>query len=123
MQRKYLPVLLLIIILVAAFLVLKVKNQSGTSQDQGSPSPSVVLKTTKVEYNCEAGKSAFEMLAINSVNLETKDSSFGKMITKINETEQGDGKYWLYSIDDKEATVSADTYICQDSERVKWELK
>lgn len=77
-----------------------------------------------VSYNCEAGKNALELLRKKvSENLEVKTYSFGSMVESINGLKGGtDNKYWLYFIDGKAATVSADAYHCQSSEPVEWKL-
>jgi hypothetical protein len=73
-------------------------------------------------YECEKGKSAFDVLD-EKANVQFSESSFGKLVTSIDGKAQGDGKYWLYSINDKEATVGATAYICNGNEAIKWELK
>ena len=78
---------------------------------------------TSFSYKCQQGKSAFERLTESYPSVQTKGSSFGKMITSISGILQGNGKYWLYSVDDKEATVGAEQYICQSEEDIKWELR
>lgn len=75
-----------------------------------------------LSYNCQPGSSAYEILEKEN-KVEYQGSSFGRMITSINGLSQGSGKYWLYSIDGKDATVSADAYLCQGSEKIEWELK
>jgi hypothetical protein len=79
----------------------------------------------QIGYQCEAGKSAFEVLLdkVGDANVTVKEFSFGKQVTAINGIEQGDNKFWLYSIDNQEATTSADTYTCQGEEQIVWELK
>ena len=76
----------------------------------------------KFGYTCEVGKSAFEVLD-ERYNVVSSESSFGKLVTVINGVSQTNGKYWLYSIDGKEATVGASAYTCQGEERIEWELK
>ena len=77
-----------------------------------------------VSYNCEAGKNALELLRKKVADdLEVKTYSFGSMVESINGFKGGtDNKYWLYFVDGKAATVSADTYRCQGSEPVEWRL-
>ena len=79
----------------------------------------------QIAYQCEAGKSALAVLfdQVGKANVGIKEYSFGKQVIAINQIVQGDNKFWLYTIDDKEATASADSYICQGEEKIKWELK
>ena len=85
-------------------------------QEAIAPSP------VSFSYTCQSGKNVYDVLT-ETANVESSDSSFGKMVTAINGKEQGGGKFWLYSIDNVEASVSASTYICQGSEQIRWVLK
>ncbi|MBI3485435.1 DUF4430 domain-containing protein [Candidatus Daviesbacteria bacterium] len=87
-----------------------------------SAQPKKTDLSSQVSYNCQAGKTAFEVLQDKN-QVQFQGSSFGRMITAINGKNQGQGKYWLYFIDGKEASVSADAYLCQGNEQIKWELK
>lgn len=74
-------------------------------------------------YACQKGKTPFDVLLTKTQTIKFQDSSYGKMVTTIDNSSQGNGKYWLYSINGKEATTAANLYICEDSEEIKWELK
>lgn len=76
-----------------------------------------------LEYDCKPGETVLETLERNSQELETKDFSFGTQVVAIDGRVQTDDMYWLYTIDGKEATVSADAYVCQDKVRIRWELR
>ena len=122
MKTKYLliSVLILTAILAVFYIIFsRMQTEVQPSSNQYSPSP-IVLE--KVSYQCEAGKSAFDVLDEKN-EVEYSESSFGKLVTAINGKSQGEGKYWLYSIDEKEATVGANAYICIGKEEIKWELK
>lgn len=75
-----------------------------------------------VSYSCEEGKSVFDLLS-SKENVEANDGSFGKFVSEINGVSQGNGKYWLYTVDGQEATVGASAYICKGGEAIIWELK
>lgn len=78
---------------------------------------------TSFLYKCEQGKNAYDRLLETYPSIETEDTSFGKLVTSIAGVTQGNGKYWLYFVNDKEATVGAQAYICQNQEQIKWELR
>lgn len=107
------PVLALAGYLGYANLIKEIKSP----EDAAAP-----VQNQKVSYKCEAGKNAFELLEANN-QVDAQDSSFGKFITSINGQTMGGGKYWLYSAEGKDATVSASSYICQNNEEILWELK
>ena len=76
-------------------------------------------------YPCEKGKTVFELLEKKvSGQVVTKDYSFGKLVEAIDGLKGGqDGKYWLYFVGEKSATISADAYHCQGSESVEWRFE
>lgn len=118
---------LTVALILAAFILTR-ENLPKFKQQESVNTVPQILKSQEtadkkpISYTCQPGKSAFEILE-QSNNVEFKGSSFGRFITKINGVEQGEGKYWLYLVDGREATVSADSYVCQGREQIKWELK
>lgn len=120
-RNLLISVLILIGILAGGYMLLpKMQTQvSPTTDLQYSPSPSV---QQVFRYECQSGKTAFDVLD-EKFKVEFTESSFGKLVTSIDGKSQGDGKYWLYSINDKEATMGATAYTCNGSEEIKWELK
>lgn len=93
-----------------------------------SPAPPPITSATKREdeglrYPCAKDQTVFDLLQKNAAGVETKDYSFGKLVTTINGIKGGiDGKFWTYFVDDQAATVSADNYKCVDSEKVEWKF-
>lgn len=126
MNKKILIVLGLILV----YLGLTVALQPKLRQVLRAPEPSVstTSQTPKpfetVAYDCQKGKNAFELLSQKTEGkLETKDYSFGKMINAIDGVKGGaEGKYWIYFVDGKSASVSADNYKCLGQEKVEWKL-
>lgn len=120
---KKAPMLLFVLVLFAGLLIFlnfqnnffKVNNEENNIQTS--------VNSLSLEYDCEVGKTAFEVLEEKASNVEFEGSSFGRMVTGINGIKQGSGKYWLYFINGKDATISADSYICSEEEKIKWELR
>jgi hypothetical protein len=108
--------LLFLGILISFFLF---GRNIGRSVETVEVSPITSNPRADFLYMCEAGKSALD----NKDEVEFDESSFGKLVTSINNQKQGNNKYWSYLIDGKEASVGASTYICQGGEEIKWELK
>ena len=79
--------------------------------------------TTKLSFTCNKGKTVFDVLQSESSELTFDETEFGKLVTSINNKMQGGGKYWLYTVSGKEASVSADSYVCEGGEAIVWELK
>lgn len=92
-------------------------NNINSNTQPSHPDP------TKLSYSCDSGESAFDALKKHISKVDSRKTQSGEFVISINGVDQGGGKYWIYSIDGKEATVSADTYICQGSERIDWQLK
>jgi hypothetical protein len=111
-----------VLVFIAGVVFLQTRSRGALPPVQPTPTPLQNSNIDKVEYTCESGKTAFDSL--NEKNqVKSTDSSLGKLVTAINGKEQGNGKYWLYSVDDKEATVGATAYNCQGGEKITWELK
>ncbi|OGE31946.1 hypothetical protein A2631_02375 [Candidatus Daviesbacteria bacterium RIFCSPHIGHO2_01_FULL_44_29] len=110
------PKIIFIFVLAVVLLVAAVSNLATPTPVKNSPVKNLV------EYPCQPGKTAFDLLE-ESASVDAKDSSFGKMVTGINGVSQDNGKYWLYLVDNKEATIGAQAYNCIGNEQIKWELK
>jgi len=121
-MKKWYFLVPVVIFLAGVLLLLNRQNSFSTQIPEASNEVLPVSNTTKVEYECEKDKTAFELLEEKN-QIQASESDFGKFVVTINGVEQGEGKYWLYSVDDKEATVSATGYVCQGQEKIKWELK
>jgi hypothetical protein len=75
-----------------------------------------------------------ESLYGTMINLENKNAnnfsfnyknypSLGIFINEINGQKAGSGKYWIYSVNGKEATVGISNFILKDGDIINWELK
>lgn len=126
MSKKILIVLALIVVYLGLTLALQPKlrrvlraPETKTATISQTPKPAETIS-----YDCQKGKNAFELLSQKTQGkLETKDYSFGKMITAINGFKGGvGGKYWLFFVDGKTASTSADNYKCQDKEKIEWKF-
>lgn len=122
--------ILIVFGLILVYLGLTVALQPKLRQVLRTPESSVSSTSTtskpveEIAYDCQKGKNAFELLSQKTDGkLETKDYSFGKMVNAINGLAGGSGgKYWLYFVDGKSASVSADNYKCQGNEKIEWKL-
>lgn len=124
---KYLVFIVLAIVLLAligGYLLGQKAGKFFTPEPSPQPNePTQSFQTSNIiSYKCQKGETAFERLE-KEKDIKYEESSFGKFITSIDSIEQGGGKYWLYTVDGKEATVSADQYKCLNEEEVRWELK
>ncbi len=81
----------------------------------------VIAKPT-VTQTCIPGKTVFNVLVLENT-VETAETSLGFAVTSINHLQQGDGKYWSYSLDGVQASQSATQTICTGKEKILWELK
>ena len=125
MNKKTLSLILMaILVYLSATILLQPKIKSVLRVTNPTPIP--VLKeenksSENINYKCEKDQTAFDLLKKNSKSVETKDYSFGRLVTAINDVKGGtSGKYWTYFIDGKSATISGDNYKCVDSEKIEW---
>lgn len=129
-QKTFISIIITVLIIAALgiyWFIAQNANRNPPSNPSPIQTPTKEATTSGIQtsftYKCEEGKSAYERLMESYPSVKTKDSSFGKMITEIAGVAQGNNKYWLYSVDEKEATVGAQAYICQNQEDIKWELR
>ena len=125
MNKKTLSLFLIFILVYFSVTILlqpKIKSVLRVSSSTPTQAPQEENKNREyINYKCEKDQTAFDLLKKNSESVETKDYSFGRLVTAINDVKGGaEGKYWTYFIDDKSATTSADNYKCVDSERIEW---
>jgi|GEM_PF-943253 len=81
------------------------------------------VETVTQELHSETSAlSALELLKAETVI--TKEYSFGKLVEGIDGVTNGtDNKYWLYSVNNQEASVGAAEYILQPNDQMLWEFK
>lgn len=80
--------------------------------------------TDLISYNCEEGQTAYDLL-FKKVDgqVVVKEYSFGKMVDTVGGLKGGtEGKFWIYFVEGKSATISADTYYCQNQEEIEWKF-
>lgn len=120
------------------FLTANTADTSTISQPLVSPSPSpqAITVLLSLRYNGESpdtvsavtvnsGSSVLDVLRqLKQAQLVTKDYSFGTLVESIDGVKNGTNqKYWLYSVNKKEATISASQYMVKHDDQVVWEFK
>jgi hypothetical protein len=124
MRRNTVLVIGTIVLIVLSLAGFGIFRKSGVTQNTVLSSPAPQTPTGKsVSYNCEHGKTAFELLE-SSHQTETKDTSFGKMVMGIDNVKSEENKdFWAFYVDDKQATIGAQLYNCMDQEKIEWKLE
>ncbi|HAE36971.1 MAG: hypothetical protein UR85_C0009G0021 [Candidatus Nomurabacteria bacterium GW2011_GWF2_35_66] len=83
----------------------------------------------KYEVETKEGTSVFEMMKIleekstplNTFSFQYKEvSGLGSFITEINGVKGTPGKYWMYYVNDKLASVGVSQYILKDGDIINW---
>lgn len=126
--------ILVVLFLAAAYLgisyllqpklreVLRAPQTPPAAQNEAS-GPAKSVETPTVGYDCVKDQTPLSLLEgkVGTKNVELKTFSFGKMVDAISGVKGGEGgKYWIYFVDGKSATVGADAYKCLDSEKIEW---
>ena len=76
-----------------------------------------------VHFSAEPDKSVLEQLTGKAV-VETKDSQYGLYVDSINGKKNGDGgKYWVFYVDGKLASIGAGEYITKGGENIEWKFE
>ncbi|MGB3160305.1 MAG: DUF4430 domain-containing protein [Carnobacterium sp.] len=78
-----------------------------------------VLTNSSKELKSEEGQNLLEVMKEN-YDITAKDG-FISAIDKYEQNEK-EGKYWLYTINGKEATVGAADYVLEDEDVIVWNL-
>lgn len=61
---------------------------------------------------------------INNFNFKYREyPSLGVFVNEINGIKDGDGRYWFYYINKKEASIGISKYILKEGDIINWELK
>ena len=76
-----------------------------------------------INYQCQAGKNAFDLLLDNTTSVDYENSDFGVFIKSINDiaNDNTQQKYWLYTIDGETALTAIDQYSCKNNEIIEWQ--
>lgn len=110
------------VLVIGIFLITRPQPARQLSRAQLSQPKSMPQVLSVAAYACQKGKTPFDILA-DMAKVETQDSSLGQTVASINGSSQSGDKHWVYTVDNKEATISASLYICSGEEVIRWELK
>lgn len=77
---------------------------------------------TKLDF--DSGDNLYEILKKNNINFEGKEyPALGFFVTDLGSLHEEAGKYLVYYINGKEATVGVSSYVPEDNDVITWELK
>lgn len=122
-------IIFVVLVLIAGFLTIQYKNHRVSPITKSSViAPASATSSTspsqnRFSYTCSPNTNVFESLQKSATSVKYQSSNYGKLVTEINGVSQNNGKYWIYSVNGKEATVGAEAYQCQGNEKIDWELK
>jgi len=127
MSKKYFKILIIIIlscILITVFYQIEVKPLS-----EKNVKVSLEILDKKYETNIEENSTVFEVMKKiekentkdNLFNFEyTEYASLGSFITEINGIKGTPGKYWIYYVNNIEASVGVSKYILKSGDIISW---
>lgn len=82
-----------------------------------------VINPYLITYQGQDGKTALEILKTKAT-IETKQSSFGEYVDKINDIKGGtDNKYWIFYVNGKMAEIGAQDYITKATDVIEWKFE
>ena len=123
-KKTVLIVLVIFLLYLGATLALQPKIKSVLRVKEAAQPTPVSENPERVAYDCQPGQTVFDLLQKNAGGVEVKEYPFGNLVTTIKGLQGGtDGKFWTYFVDGQSATVSADSYQCQNSEKVEWKFE
>lgn len=130
MKKKYLLelVIILLVLLGIGYYYQNTKSVSENITGMGiqkqvveNSTQSAVAKSL-ITYSCEKGKTAYILLK-NRYKIEEKVSDLGPLVTSIEDMKPTDSQFWSFYVDGKMAPVGANTYVCNDKEKIEWKLE
>lgn len=81
----------------------------------------VKVFSVKMEKDSTALAQLQKAAVDNNIIIEVKTESFGSYVDSLDGLKGGtDGKYWLYSVNGKEAAVGADQYKLAEGDVAEW---
>lgn len=99
-------------------------------QKENKEKVKLIVFDKNYEIGIKEGDSVFEAMKNlqknegNNFSFNYKEyPSLGIFINQMNNIKDGNGKYWIYSINDKEASVGVSKYVLKEGDIIKWELK
>lgn len=108
--------------------VLPASNSNFTEQRENEVS--IFVLSQKYNSFIKEGDTLYQVME-NLTKNQANNFSFGFkeypalgiFVNEINGFKDGDGKYWIYSVNGKEATIGISKYVLQDGDIINWELK
>jgi hypothetical protein len=110
---------------IAVVLGGAVATTAAIKTHQTNPSKPAVTATQAAShhliYQGENGKTALDLLKTQA-HVTIKNTSFGPLVDSINGV-QGGGKYWMFYVNGRQASVGAGAYITKTGERIEWKFE
>lgn len=74
----------------------------------------------KVAYQSISSTSAYDILLNAQVEVLAKEYDFGLMVEEIDGVGKDKDRAWIYYVNGKSGSISADKFKLQDGDRVEW---
>ncbi len=103
---------------VTFILLISCGDRKDDSRNDAEPA----VDSLVVEIRGSSGRTVLEATLENH-ELEVVNSAQGVFVRAIDGTATGNGFFWLFSVNDSMAAVSADKYITNDGDVVKWHYR
>lgn len=107
-----------LMIIVGTLLGSYVQNKKSQEQVAGEFNFNPVVEKV-ISYEGQDDKTALEILK-NTHQIESQDSSIGVFVTGIDEIKNQENKFWMFYVDGKLASTSADKYQTKAGEKIEW---
>lgn len=140
-KKQYLFIgLVSVLILITGFLYLNFHSSQSTiskgeeqivskALSEKNVKVSLTVQEKKYETNIKEGGTVFEAMkkiqdesnSANPFSFKYKDNpGLGSFITEINNVVGSPGKYWIYYVNDKKASIGVSAYILKEGDIINW---
>jgi hypothetical protein len=118
------------ILLASTLLVLSFKPQLKTPDHNDQPNTNTVTQTITTpneqitnSYSYSPNETPLDLLD-RTQTITVKEYDFGTLVESINDLNNGqDEMYWIYYLNDQQATVGASEYQLQNNDHIEWRFQ
>jgi hypothetical protein len=105
----------------AAVTAAEIHHALGAHTAKVLSDTSQITAVHDIKYDGQNGRTALDLLKTHA-DVAVKNSSYGPYVESINGV-SGGGKYWMFYVNGKQASVGAGAYVTKNGDKIEWKFK